>query len=306
MKIHINRDSDVPVRDQLAAQLVYLIGVGELRGGSTLPSVRALAQQLRVHRNTVAEAFRDPVLRVLVDARRGRQLTVRQGARRGVTLDTLIDATIAAARRHGYSPQQIYRRLHDRIGTAPPDRVLVVSDDPGLRVIMTIEIGQRLGCRVEQRSPEALRGNQAEAAGALVVTTPASFDSVASAFDAGPAPLAVRFASIEQDLARVRQLSEPSVIAIVSVSAYFLQMARVLLAAEAGATHSLEERLMTGSRVPRFEADLVLCDAAAYGVLRLAYPGRALIRHELLSKDCLDEINSRLQQARDRRATGRG
>ena len=62
---------------------------------------------------------------------------------------------------------------------------------------------------------------------------------------------------------------------------------------------------MTGSRASRFEADLVFCDTAVYGLLHLAYPGRNVIRHELLSKECLDEINSRLQQTRERSATGR-
>ena len=52
MKIHINKQSDLPVREQLREQIIYLLGTGKLRVGSTLPSVRELARQVKVHHNT--------------------------------------------------------------------------------------------------------------------------------------------------------------------------------------------------------------------------------------------------------------
>ena len=37
VRIRIDRDSDVPIREQLAAQIVFLIGTGELAPGDALP-----------------------------------------------------------------------------------------------------------------------------------------------------------------------------------------------------------------------------------------------------------------------------
>jgi DNA-binding transcriptional regulator YhcF (GntR family) len=63
MDIRLSRDSEVPLRRQLAEQIVLLIGVGKLRPGQRLPSVRELARRLRIHRNTVSEAYQALVRR---------------------------------------------------------------------------------------------------------------------------------------------------------------------------------------------------------------------------------------------------
>ena len=66
LEIQINREADVPIHERVAAQIVLHIGSGMLRQGDALPSVRALARRLSIHRNTVTQAYRDPVLSKLV------------------------------------------------------------------------------------------------------------------------------------------------------------------------------------------------------------------------------------------------
>ena len=78
MRIKISRESDVPIREQLAAQIVFLIGTGQLKPGDSLPSVRELALRLKVHRNTVSQAYGDPAVRALIQKDHGRRLTVRR------------------------------------------------------------------------------------------------------------------------------------------------------------------------------------------------------------------------------------
>ena len=65
--IRIDGQSDIPVTEQLAAQLVYLIGSGQIAAGEALPSVRALAVRLNLHLNTISEAFQDAILASLVE-----------------------------------------------------------------------------------------------------------------------------------------------------------------------------------------------------------------------------------------------
>ena len=57
MVIRLNFNSGVPVYLQIAGQVKAAAGAGVLRRGDPLPSVRALAEELRINRNTVAKAY---------------------------------------------------------------------------------------------------------------------------------------------------------------------------------------------------------------------------------------------------------
>lgn len=60
MKVSIDKFSKVPVYLQIADQIKSQIISGALPRGSALPSERALAQILDVHRNTVVKAYSEP------------------------------------------------------------------------------------------------------------------------------------------------------------------------------------------------------------------------------------------------------
>lgn len=59
MNIRVNHNLKIPVYRQIATQLRDLIFSGALTDGSVLPSERALAQILGVHRNTVIRAYNE-------------------------------------------------------------------------------------------------------------------------------------------------------------------------------------------------------------------------------------------------------
>jgi DNA-binding transcriptional regulator YhcF (GntR family) len=54
VRIWISRQSTIPVREQLSAQLRFGILSGRLAPAEHLPSVRELARRLKVHANTVS------------------------------------------------------------------------------------------------------------------------------------------------------------------------------------------------------------------------------------------------------------
>src|SRR5262249_42712251 len=80
MKIHINKQSEVPVREQLREQIIYLLGTGKLLVGHTLPSVRELARRLKVHHNTVSHVYADLVREGWLITRRGSRVVAVQQA----------------------------------------------------------------------------------------------------------------------------------------------------------------------------------------------------------------------------------
>src|SRR5258705_11479739 len=94
MKISLTKSSDVPLRQQLAEQIVFLITTGELQAGHQLPSVRALARRAKVHHNTVSEAYQDLVRRKWLTRRRGSRLVVGARANAGQKLPSNLDELI--------------------------------------------------------------------------------------------------------------------------------------------------------------------------------------------------------------------
>ena len=57
MMFQLDFKSGKPVYLQLADQIRYAAASGSLRPGDLLPSIRPLAEELRVNRNTVAKAY---------------------------------------------------------------------------------------------------------------------------------------------------------------------------------------------------------------------------------------------------------
>jgi GntR family transcriptional regulator len=57
MVFQVDFKSGKPVYLQLADQIRYAAASGRLRAGEPLPSIRPLAEELRVNRNTVAKAY---------------------------------------------------------------------------------------------------------------------------------------------------------------------------------------------------------------------------------------------------------
>ena len=125
MEIRISRESEAPLHQQLAEHFVYLIATGQLKAGEALPSVRELARRLKIHHNTVSEAYKDLVARTWLVGRRGSRVVVRSGEekaqiQRKEDLDDLINATIRTAREQGYSLQELRERVRERLLVQPP------------------------------------------------------------------------------------------------------------------------------------------------------------------------------------------
>jgi DNA-binding transcriptional regulator YhcF (GntR family) len=297
MDIHVNHDSEVPLHEQISAQVVFLIGTGRLTPGTFLPSVRALAQRLGVHRNTIGRAYHDLTLKLLVEMHPGRRLAVRASAPATVPgardLDDLIGAVLIETRRRGYSLQQLHDRLRERLLAAPPDHLLVLSDDAGMRLLLPKELSGRFACRVDACSPAELLLQPERGVGALVVSPPGHIPGIRSVLSPERPAIAIAYSPADEHLAVIRRLTKPSFVAVVSVSRYFLQMARRLLAPVVGRRHSMRGYLMAGTRPGRpGAADFVFCDVITYPVVRPRYKAGTVVVHKLISESCIQAISS--------------
>ena len=175
MDIRIDNSSEVPIRHHLAEQIVFLIATNRLAAGEALPSVREMARRLKIHHNTVSDAYQDLVRRNWLARRRGSRLVVapRETLRTPEdvhSLDDLINATIRMAHSLGYSLQTLRERVRERLLAAPPDHILVVEQDAGLREIMREELRAATPWRITTCSRDDLGSNGDLAIGALAIT----------------------------------------------------------------------------------------------------------------------------------------
>src|ERR1700739_4592456 len=174
MRIRISKQNEVAVRDQIAEQIIFLIATEELKPGQTLPSVRELGRRLQIHHNTVSRAYAQLVRRRWLAGKRGGRLTVSPQdeftrVTRAQDLDSMVNAVIRVARENGYSLQELRDRVRERLLEQPPDHLIVIDEDPGLRRLLYEEISKAVKWPIRECSPEGLRLNPGLAVGALSV-----------------------------------------------------------------------------------------------------------------------------------------
>lgn len=297
MQIALSKNSDVPLRQQLAEQIVFLITTGQLRAGENLPSVRALARQSKVHHNTVSEAYQELVRRGWLTRRRGTQLVV--GTSSGAplvkthTLDELINETIQRAREMGFTLQSLRQRVLERLMAQPPDHFLVVEEEPGLREIIQQEVVDGLGWQVEGCSLESFASEPSLAIGAQVLIANHLVEDLKPLIPQSRPAVGLIYGGAAEHLELIRKLQRPSIVAMVSVSASLLRTARSLFAPAIGRKHTLSKVLVTkDAPVDLSSADLVFCDTITISIVR----SRRKVHYRLIAGASLEQLASSLGQ----------
>ena len=299
MDIRISKESEVPIHEQVVAQIALSIGAGELKPGQALPSVRELARRLKIHHNTVSRAYQDLVLQKLMTRRRGSLLVVSKPGESECLpdvkdLDDLINETMRAASRRGYTLQQLRKRVRERMLAEPPDHILVLSADSGMRVLFQMELKETLQYDVESCSPDQLAANPGLAVGALVLSPPGSMREAVSILPKDRSPIPIVYTPADQHVELVRGLQRPSLIALVSISEYFLRTARGIMAPVAGQQHSMREYLLTAEDHPDNigAADVFICDSVAHRVARSWAKRGKVVLHRMIARECFDRVSA--------------
>src|SRR5437868_3938340 len=90
MRLWLSKQSEVPLREQLARQIMFGVLSGDLKPGERLPSTRELARRFRIHPNTVSAAYRDLERAGWLEVRKGSGVYVRRlGGDDGADLGTV-------------------------------------------------------------------------------------------------------------------------------------------------------------------------------------------------------------------------
>jgi GntR family transcriptional regulator len=114
MDIRIDKNSRVPIYDQIKEQIKGLIHAGQIKTGDQLPTIRELSVDLSVNFNTVALAYRDLVNEGVIITERGKGTFVastpgveEMQTIRSEKLHNLIETLIKETERLGYRREDV-------------------------------------------------------------------------------------------------------------------------------------------------------------------------------------------------------
>jgi GntR family transcriptional regulator len=114
--------SPTPLYEQIAARVRVAVASGDLRPGDALPSVRALARELRVNPATVVQAYRDLAVDGFVEMRHGQGTFVQdvpgflRDEERAVQATKLVRKLLQDAARMGLGTEDVARALNAEMG----------------------------------------------------------------------------------------------------------------------------------------------------------------------------------------------
>ena len=121
MGLHINFKSGKPVYLQIVDQIKSMSASGALRAGEALPSIRPLAEALRLNRNTVAKAYAELESLGVIETVPGRgcflkanQSPLRKEVRRRLLMEE-IDQVIVAAHHLQVNDREFIEMIRERM-----------------------------------------------------------------------------------------------------------------------------------------------------------------------------------------------
>ncbi|MGP9694643.1 GntR family transcriptional regulator [Brachybacterium sp. AOP25-B2-12] len=121
MHITVDPTAFAPIYEQIRAGVADAIDRGEIEAGQPLPSIRALARDLRVSVITTTRAYTELVADGYADAVQGKGVYVRERPAQQVRERALarIEASLAgivtAAATAGIAPEELHRMLDSAI-----------------------------------------------------------------------------------------------------------------------------------------------------------------------------------------------
>ncbi len=124
LALHLDFHSGLPIYAQIMNQIEQQVTGGILKPGDQLPTVRALASELRVNFNTVARAYRLLDQTRIISTQQGRGTYILEKPSPAVeeklrreTLEALARQYIGEAKRLGFANKEILQAIRTRLKT---------------------------------------------------------------------------------------------------------------------------------------------------------------------------------------------
>jgi GntR family transcriptional regulator len=306
MRLWLNRNGPVSLREQLITQVVLGILCRELAPGQRLPSTRELSRRFGIHANTASAAYRQLETDGWVELRHGSGVFVRT-ARPDLPLtpelavDQLIGDLAVKARKLGASDSLVRARLRRWLAAEAPARWLLIEPDPELRRIAICEMAQALALPVIGCNPDDC--SRCESLdGCLPVVMPSKAAAVRKLLPAGTDTTVLRIHPVAPTLDGYLPAPAAVLVGIASRWSEFQRIAKTMLIAVGLAPESLLVRNVArpGWKRGLESATVVVCDVATEPELP---PKCHPIVFRLIGEDMLAELRATESQLIDNSAS---
>lgn len=300
MQIRIRRNSGVPVKEQIRAQIELAMLAGELPRGSRLPPIRTWARKLAVHANTISAAYRELAASGHVVVRSGSGVFVEPRPRRTAlqaTVASKLRSAVEEARASGLSTEDIVAAVTRFAEPGLPEGILVVDPSAEMGAVYASEIREQLAATVSVCTLDELDSNPRLAAGLVVAVLPYHVGRVEGVASLGR--LVVFTLSVTTPEGLIPPGLTSGMILVVSESPLLLSFARVSLKSLLSENFEVQTCLLKDERLwKRFLAasDLILADAVSAPRLNRA-GAKQLTRLRLLSEDSMTRLGDALRSS---------
>ena len=121
MHLQINFRSGLPVYLQIVDQVKAAVASGALQSGEPLPSIRPLAEHLRINRNTIAKAYTELESQGIIETQAGKGCFISGNHSplkkeiRNKLLQEYIDAAVIQAHHYQISPDDFLELVRKRL-----------------------------------------------------------------------------------------------------------------------------------------------------------------------------------------------
>jgi DNA-binding transcriptional regulator YhcF (GntR family) len=300
MQVRIRRNSGVPVKEQIRAQIELAMLSGELPRGARLPPIRTWARKLKVHANTISAAYRDLSASGHVVVRSGSGVFVEPRPRRTAlqpTVASKLRAAVEEALATGLGKEDILAAVARFAEPREAAGILVVDPSREMAAVYASEIREALGVEVQVASLDEIDLNPKLALGLVVAVLPYHVGRVEGVASLGR--LVVFTLSLPTPEALIPEGVSSGMVLVVSESPLFLSFARVSFKSVLSDDFEIQTCALENERQwRRFLAasDVILADAVS--APRLTRAGaRRLTRLKLLSGDSMAKLKDALRSS---------
>lgn len=120
IEFKLDHQSGVPLYRQIIDQIRYGITTGKMKAGEQLPTVRALAVELKVNLNTVSKAYKELEILKILETQQGTgtfisdiSVDISDEERHG-KLETICSEFLSVAGSYGFSIDDVIEELKHR------------------------------------------------------------------------------------------------------------------------------------------------------------------------------------------------
>lgn len=300
MLIRIRRNSGVPVKEQIRAQIELAMLSGELPRGSRLPPIRTWARKLKVHANTISAAYRELSASGHVVVRSGSGVFVEPRPRRTALQPSVasnLRLAVEEALATGLGKEDILAAVARFAEPRPAEGILVVDPSREMAAVYASEIREAIRADVRVATLDELDADPRLAEGRVITVLPYHVGRVEGVASLGR--LVVFTLGIPAIETLIPKGINSGMALVVSESPLFLSFARVSLKSVFSDDFDIQICPLANEKTWRrflAAADVILADAVSAPPL-LRAGAKRLTRLRLVSEDSMARLMEALKVA---------